>query len=438
MDSSRRRFLSQAVLTSVAAPALGDTYAFSDEAVATAQSLSAGSPYRERYRPISTEQLEQIALASVLKLDGLESAVRLASIEVLQKDSEYIIRVRDTEGTEGIGVGSSNRLVDLYPMLINRIAPYFKGKDARQLESLLLDLYREDSNYKYQGLALWASLAVVELAILDLLGKVAGKPLGELFAPVIRKDIEVYRASSHRGNAPEQEVEYLGAILKETGGKAVKFRLGGRMSQNKDYPPGRTEALIRMARETLGPGITLYGDANSSYDVENGIRIGKLMEEYQYAFLEEPCPFDDIWGTKKVRDTVAIPIAGGEQEFSQRRFIWAIANQGLDVIQPDIHYHGGMIRSLKIARMAEAANLPCTPHMSGAGLGFVYVLHFAAISKDPGPYQEYKGQSKLPFQCSTSSLLPNQGSIKVPTGPGLGVEIDPGYLDSATVLARFS
>ena len=81
------------------------------------------------------------------------------------------------------------------------------------------------------------------------------------------------------------------------------------------------------------------------------------------------------------------PVAGGEQEFSDRRFRWMIANRGVDIVQPDLHYYGGMIRSLRVARMADVAGMPTTVHISG-GFGFVYMLHFASVVKDPGRYQE--------------------------------------------------
>ncbi len=95
------------------------------------------------------------------------------------------------------------------------------------------------------------------------------------------------------------------------------------------------------------------------------------MEEHKYAFFEEPCRFDDLWETKKVADALAMPIAGGEQEFSLRRFRWTILNRGLDVVQPDLHYFGGYIRSTRVALMSKAAGLPCTPHMSGWGMGYL-------------------------------------------------------------------
>lgn len=181
----------------------------------------------------------------------------------------------------------------------------------------------------------------------------------------------------------------------------------------------------------FGEEMTIYADSNSSYDVPNAIRIGRMMEEHNYAFFEEPCRFDDLWETKKVADALDIPIAGGEQEFSLRRFRWTIANGGLDVVQPDLHYFGGYVRSTRVALMANAAGLPCTPHMSGWGLGYLQSLHFMSYIPNAGAHMEFKGHGNVPFDCSTSSLKCENGGIRVPSGPGFGIDIDPDYINKA-------
>ena len=114
----------------------------------------------------------------------------------------------------------------------------------------------------------------------------------------LRRDVPVYYASGNRGNTPEAEVAYLQKLVGDSGTKAIKFRLGGRMNRNEDSLPGRTEALIPLVRKTFGDALTLYADANSSYDAAEGIRIGRIMQDYGYGFYEEPCEFDDLWSTK--------------------------------------------------------------------------------------------------------------------------------------------
>jgi L-alanine-DL-glutamate epimerase-like enolase superfamily enzyme len=280
-------------------------------------------------------------------------------------------------------------------------------------------------------------VAGAEFAILDLLGKLAGKSLGDLLGGARQRDIAVYRASGVRGNTPEVEVESLKQLVAETGAKALKFRLGGRMSKNADSLPGRTDRLIPMVREAFGKGMTLYADSNSSYDVSKAVEVGRLMEEYDYAFYEEPCRFDHFEDTKAVADALRIPVAGGEQEFSEYGFRWMIAHRGVDIVQPDLHYLGGFIRSMRVARMAHAAGLLCTPHMSSSGLGYLDAAHFAACIPNPVPFTEFKGNTDIPVTSPTSSLKCENGIVRVPSGPGFGVEVDPSFVRAAVKVTTF-
>jgi L-alanine-DL-glutamate epimerase-like enolase superfamily enzyme len=316
-------------------------------------------------------------------------------------------------------------------MFLKNTVPVFLKKDARTLEKLLWDVYRYNSNYKYQGLAFWDGVASIEMALLELMGQTAQRPLADFFGGAVRRDIPVYVASGVRGNRPEEEVDYLHKLVAESGAKALKFRLGGRMNRNIDSLPGRTEALIPLVRKSFGDAFALYADSNSSYDVPNALRIGRIMEANHYAFYEEPVPFDELWETKEVADTLDIPIALGEQEYSLRRFQWTIQNRAADIIQPDIHYFGGYIRSTKVARMAAAAGLNLVPHISGESLGYLDVVQFASFTPNIGPFMEFKGNASLPVESATSSLKSENGVVRCPSGPGFGVKIDPAFVTKA-------
>lgn len=418
MNSNRRQFV-----RTVAGGGLAVAYA--------RESIAA-----EDNRP-TLEQLDRAAARRVLQVDSLKAPVKIASLELLRNGRNFLVRARSTDGAESVIVPNADRLKDVYPVFLNRVGSFFVGKDARQLESLLEELYRHDSNYKFQGLALWVCVAAAEFAILDLLGKTAGKSIGELLGGVQRRDIAIYRASGNRGNTPAQEIDYLKRIVAESGAKAIKFRLGGRMNNNLDSLPGRTEKLIALARETFGDAMVLYADANSSYDVPKAIEIGRLMEKYNYGFYEEPVRFDELVETKQVADALTIPIAGGEQESSMWRFRWTIQQRAVDIVQPDLHYFGGFIRSMRVARMAAEAGLPCTLHMGGTGLGYLDALHFMACIPNALAYQEYKGQSSIPVACETSTLTPKDGVVRVPSGPGMGYTVDPDYVRRAIPVQTF-
>ncbi|MGH9673194.1 MAG: mandelate racemase/muconate lactonizing enzyme family protein [Bryobacteraceae bacterium] len=376
----------------------------------------------------SNEELDRAAALPVLKRDSFRSPVIIESIRLLTKGRDTLVHVRSKDGAEGVSLTNPPRERYLDKILRQLVIPFFIGKDARDLDNLLWEFYRD--NYKLQGLALWSPQAWVEFAILDMLGRIAGKPMGALLGDIVRQEVAIYVASGRRDTTPEQEVEYLKKLIAESGAKAVKFRLGGRMSRNADASPGRSERLIALSRKTLGDGIDLHGDANSSYDPPHAIRIGRLLEEVKAVYFEEPCEFDDAEGTKVVRDGLALPVAGGEQEYSHWRFRWMIAHRGVDIVQPDLHYYGGMIRSIRVARMAQLAKMPTTVHISG-GFGFVYMLHFASCVPDIGRYQEYKLGTERYGNWFSPGITVKDGRMTVPRGPGAGITDLKGLLADA-------
>lgn len=389
--------------------------------------LNSCTPAEGNVAGIRYSQLDDILSRPVLKKELFTAPVIIEQVALLRYGNSMLCRVVSSEGAEGLSVSNDLYMTSLYPIFTERIQPFFTGKDAIQLEEIMDDVYL--SNYKLQGLALWLPLASVEMAVLDMLGKIAGKSMGELIGEVHHKHIPLYLANNNRGRSAEESVARIRQSVGEYPFKALKFKVAGRMHED-EYPPGRSEKLIPLVRETFGNKMTLYTDANGGYSVDEAIKIGKLMEEYNYGYFEEPVPFDWYEGTKQVADALDIPVAGGEQEPGMYNFRWMIKNNALQVVQPDQFYFGGMIRSVKVARMADAAGIQCTPHMSGRGLGYLYMMHFVSVLPNAAPFHEFKGFSQqFEMECPTSSLsIDSDGTIKVPTGPGLGVIIDPDFI----------
>lgn len=412
MNSSRRKFFKKTALATAGSALF----------LNTAHADSAREP--ERYAA-----LDEVLLKPVLKRHFFPEPVIIDKLELLRLNDNFLCRVRSKNGAEGISVSNNMQMVSLYPIFTRRLQPFFPGKDARDLEQLLNDVYVYQSNYKLQNLALWVPLATIEFAILDMLGKLAGKPMGELIGEIHNPHIAVYQANNFRGKSAEESIQGIKKQVEETNAKALKFKVGGRMNA-PEVPPGRSEKLIPLVRKTFGDEMIIYADSNGSYDVQEAIRIGKLMEEYQFDFYEEPVPFDWYEETKIVTGAVTVPVAGGEQEPSMHNFRWLIGNEALQIVQPDIFYFGGMIRSMRVARMAAIKNMECTPHISGSGLGYLYMMHFVSAVSNAGPYHEFKGFNReIPLECATSDLQSHAGVVKVPTGPGLGVEIDSAFIN---------
>ncbi len=361
------------------------------------------------------------------------SPVKIESIELLQSGSQYFLRTRSADGAEGIV--QCKDIADYIAILAHRVKPLFLGQDARDLEQLVDEVYAANSNYQLAGQAFWCPVAYIEQSLFDLMGKSLKKPAGELMGGVLRKEIPVYLSGSGRDTTADEEVDIYVRGVENTGAKAVKFKIGGRMSDNHDATPGRTDRLLDLAHQKLAGKVTLMADANGSYDEKNAIAMGKRLQEMKYLWFEEPCPWEELSETRKVADALEMKIAFGEQNSSLWQFQWIIDNKVADIIQPDLNYNGGFIRAARVARMARKANMWICPHNTQTGAASVNILQFAATTPNIGPYMEYvsRGPAKKESWYSPNFEIKN-GVIPVPTGPGMGLEFDPDFLKKATVI----
>jgi len=424
MRTNRRNFLSTSLAGGLAAglPLLSGC----------SEALGVGSGARKP----DYARLDEILKQPVLKRELFTRPVIIKSVELLRYRNSFLCRVRSTDGAEGISVGHGT-MRTLYPIFTNTLQ--FIDKDARDLDLLLEKVYIYNLNFRLSGLALGIPLATIEFAILDMLGRIADKSIGQLIGEIHNPHVAVYQATEYREKSVAESLELIKRDVAEYNAHALKIKVGGLMFMTKDIhavgPKGRTETMIPLIRETFGDKMALYADANGFYSVDEAIRVGKLLKEYRYGFFEEPVLFDWYEETKQVADALTIPVAGGEQEYSLHGFRWLIANDGLEIVQPDTYYFGGMIRSMKVALMAQAMGKDCTPHMSGGGLGYLYMIHFVSALPNALAHHEFKGlNTNVEFECKTSPLSVVDGKIKVPTGPGFGVDIDPDFIKKHEVV----
>jgi L-alanine-DL-glutamate epimerase-like enolase superfamily enzyme len=362
---------------------------------------------------------------------SVAAPVKIASIDLLQSGKQFFLRTRSTDGAEGVIL--TKDMEDFIPILHRRVIPHFLNKDARDLETLVDDVYI--ANYKLSGQAFWCPVAYVEQSLFDLLGKTVHKSASDLMGGVRRKEIAVYLSGSGRDTTAEEEVDVYVRGVEETGAKAVKFKIAGRMSANRDTYPGRTDKIFELAAKKLAGKVTLMADANGSYSAAKAIEVGKRLQEMKYLWFEEPCPWEQKSGTKKVADALDMKVAFGEQDSSLWMFNWMIENRVLDVVQPDLNYNGGFTRAARVARMARKSDMWICPHNTQTGAASVNILHFAATTPNAGPYMEYvhRSEAKVESWYKPNFAIKN-GVIPVPTGPGLGLEFDPEFLKKAAVV----
>ncbi|MBV6646290.1 MAG: mandelate racemase/muconate lactonizing enzyme family protein [Cyclobacteriaceae bacterium] len=365
---------------------------------------------------------------------SFSSPVIINSIDLLKTQYHLFVIVTSKDGVQGI-IKANSRLKNTVTMFKNLITPFFIGKDARDLVQMMEDIYTYGRNYKYAGMPLWNAAGHAELAILDMLGQTARLPVNQLLGEVLRKEIPVYMSSTTRETTAEEEVEWVGRRIQETGAKAAKIKIGGRMSKNKDAYPGRSESLVKLARKEWGDDFILYVDANGSYDVPKAIEIGKFLQDYNTQFYEEPVPWEDFEGTRQVAKALKMTVAGGEQDSSMPKWKWMIDNKAVDLPQPDLVYNGGMIRTLQVARMAESAGMKVTPHSPKIDSQSAYMLHFASIVSNLGEHQEFHARAPKNEDYFTPNLRVKNGVVRVPDElPGFGFQFDQDYLNKGAKL----
>ena len=348
-------------------------------------------------------------------------------------ESIALFRISDNEhvmfgrigGLGEVVLPTNKRFGDDLPLFFGRVLPWFIGEDLRQIEALQARCLT--AHYKIVGLPLWNALGHLEMLALEAIGQAARKPLHALLGGARRREVSVYLSSRERTTTPEQEIDrFMLPRVEATGARAVKLGIGGRMSRNADAAPGRSEALVARARRVFGDDFAIAVDANGSYDATTAIDVGRMLERHGVWFFEEPCPFEEFELTREVTAALDLPVAGGEQDGSLPKWRWMVGQRMVDIVQPDLFYAGGLLRSLRIARWAESAGLSVVPHAPRAHAGAATLLQYVALLDAPGAHHEFSAAAALADSryAYEPVLKPRGGRIAIPDGPGFGVAYD--------------
>ena len=283
---------------------------------------------------------------------------------------------------------------------------------------------------------MYRAMGGVETAVWDLLGKLQGKPVCELLGGHV-KPLRAYASSMKRDITPKDEARRMQELQERDGFTAFKFRVGAEYGRDQDEWEGRTEEIIPTMRKALGDQAELMVDANSCYSPARAIQVGRILEANGVAHFEEPCPYWELDQTREVREALSLDVTGGEQDCYMPMWKHMIDSKVVDIVQPDVCYMGGMLRSMQVAQMAHAAGLPCTPHSANWSLVTLFTMHLLCAIPNPGKNLEFsiEGADYYPWQEGLfvqSPYIIKDGTISLPDGPGWGVEINPDWLSRAT------
>ena len=318
------------------------------------------------------------------------------------------VRVRDSDGLEGVGytytVGKGGSAVR--SLIADDVASELIGMDPRRVEQVWERLWWMLHYVGRGGLASFA-ISAVDIALWDLNAKRCGEPLWRFLGG------HDPRVPAYAGGI---DLEFsLEELLQQTrdhlaqGFRAIKMKVG-RAQLAEDV-----ERVAAM-RELLGDDVPLMVDANMRWSVEQAIRAARVLQEHNVYWLEEPTIPDDVSGHARVAAHGGVPIATGENLHTLYEFQRMIAEGGISFPEPDMANIGGITAWMKVAKLAEAHNLPVTSH----GVHDLHVHLLAAVPNSS--YLEVHGFGLDRFL--TEPLQIEAGHAVAPDRPGHGVELN--------------
>ena len=338
-----------------------------------------------------------------------------------------LIEVVTDEGVTGIGsCFTSGSLVE---GALKLLRPWLIGQSAIEPERVS-ETARQMAFWQGRGGSVEHAISGIDIALWDILGKVSGQPVARLLGGYHRERIKPY--GSILFDDPPKLRDALQQVTAK-GFKAIKmgWRPFGRVGRAMD------ELLVKTARETVGPDVELMVDAGGSeqfwpHGYKWAIETARMLANYQITWFEEALPPDDIEGFIKLREHAPLPITSGEVLTRRQSFMPWIERNAVDIIQPDATKCGGLSEARRIMWMANDHNVLWVPHGWNTAIGLAADLALAAAAPvarwveyiTPSPYIEQIVTT--PFQLDAEGLL------EIPTGPGLGITLDP------DAIARFS
>jgi len=360
--------------------------------------------------------------------------VKIARIETFSNEFVSFVRVTADDGAAGWGQVAPYNADITAQVLHRQVAPHALGKDALDIDALVDAI--PEREHKFPGSYLRRALSGLDTALWDLRGKIEQKPVCALIGGT-PGPIRTYGSSMKRDIAPADEARRLTALRDRLGFDAFKFRIGAECGHDIDEWPGRTEDIVPTMRKAMGDDITLLVDANSGFSPKRAIEVGRMLEDNGVSHYEEPCPYWEYEQTKQVTEALDIDVTGGEQDCELQNWRRMIEMRVIDIIQPDICYLGGLTRTLRVASMAEAAGLACTPHCANLSMVTLFTMHLLRAIPNAGKYLEFsiEGPDYYPWQEDlfvSSPYAITDGKATVTDEPGWGVTINPAWLDAAT------
>ncbi|WP_284773906.1 mandelate racemase/muconate lactonizing enzyme family protein [Agrobacterium sp. lyk4-40-TYG-31] len=303
--------------------------------------------------------------------------------------------------------------------------PHLIGKDPLDIEIIWHQLYNLLRDQGQRGLTVTA-LSGIDIALWDIKGKRFGTSVSRLLGGRFRESVKAYATGSFRKDGVDAVSDVAAEVAgyAKQGFHAVKIKIG--------FDVAEDIAVIRAAREAVGPDVRIMIDANHGYDALEAIEVGKALAPLGIDWFEEPVVPEQLEAYQAVRTGQPIPVAGGETWHGRYGMRAPLENRVVDILQPDLAGAGGFSETKRIVDLASLYGVRVVPHVWGTGVAIAAALQLmASLTPDPArrnprpPILEFD-RTENPYRQAvlTSPLDHVEGVVQIPDGPGLGIEIN--------------
>ena len=354
--------------------------------------------------------------------------LRLPQVEAKTAGTQdtLLIRIRTDDGLEGVGES------DASPEVVKAVvdAPFshniacglrelLLGENPLETERLWQKMYRRTMYFGRRAVVI-AAMAGVDMALWDLKGKAFGQPIHRLLGGKRFDTIPAYASI------------LFGRDGSETRDIAARWRAAGYGAVKMGWEPmGESEALdlalVRGAREGVGADAQLLIDAGCVWEARTALRRAQQFAEFGVGWLEEPLSQDDIEGYVWLRDRSPIPIAAGEGECGRAAFRPYLDRHALDVYQVDLARNGFTDAHYIRQRVEEIGARVCN-HAYKSPVSVAACLHWLSTSPTAFIFEDCVDDSPLRHELTQETIRAEQGMMRVPDAPGLGVTLNESFV----------
>ncbi len=334
-----------------------------------------------------------------------------------------LVEIICDDGT--VGWGECLGPAKLNAAVVAAYAQNLVGQDPLQTEHIWITLYNQLRDQGQRGLTVTA-LSGIDIALWDIKGKHFGVPISTLLGGRVRESVRAYATGSFRRYGVDRVTDVAEEVAgyRREGFHAVKVKIGFDVEEDL--------AVIAAVREAIGPDIRLMIDANHGYDVLEAVEVGQRAAQWGVDWFEEPVIPEQLSAYRAVKADQPIPVAGGETWHGRYAMQAPLETRAVDIVQPDICGVGGFTEIRRVADMADLHGVRLIPHVWGTAVCIAASLQFMAALLPNPPRREPRppilefDRTENPFRQAVvkTPIEHHQGIVKIPDGPGLGIEID--------------